>query len=92
VGCCCCFFFFGFGCYHAARSIWRIIHIRVSRKFPCTDHAVQGTFGCSGLKEALVSEKVGRVFEMPGMQLGFGGVQRSVGMQRAGGNCYLNFV
>jgi hypothetical protein len=56
-------FCFGFGCYQTVRSIWRIIHIRVSRKFPCTDHAVQGTFDCSGLKEALVSGKVGRVFE-----------------------------
>jgi uncharacterized membrane protein YqiK len=60
------------------------IHIRVSGRFPCTDHAVQGTFGCSGLKEALVDGKVGRVFEMPGMQLGLAGVKRSVGMQKAG--------
>jgi hypothetical protein len=59
--------FFGFGDYHTARSIWRIVHIRVSRKFLCTVHAEQGTFYNSGLKEALVGGKEGRVFEMPGM-------------------------
>jgi hypothetical protein len=66
--------FFGFGDYHTARSIWRIVQIRVSRKFLCTVHAAQGTFCYSGLKEALVGGKAGRVFEMPGMQLSFSAV------------------
>jgi hypothetical protein len=68
--------FFGSGCYHTARSIWSINHIRVSGKFLCTDHAEQGTFGYSGLQAVLVSGKVGRVFEKQDMRLSFGGVLR----------------
>jgi hypothetical protein len=45
---------------------------------------VHGTFGYSGLTEELVGGKVGRVFEMPGMQLSFGEVLRSEGVQRVG--------
>jgi hypothetical protein len=89
--------FFGFGCYHTARSIWSIIHIRVSRKILCTIHAVQGlqgTLGYSGMTTAWDVCKVDKVFVLPyaSMQLVFDGVlsiHSTVlcieGMRRGGG-------